>query len=301
MKRIAIILLFVFAFFLPIIAYAHPGDTDENGGHYDHSTGEYHYHHGYPAHQHPNGICPYDYDDRTGENSGSHSSSSSTMQKAGFAFPTPSIMICGGLGILVIVATLIIFHLKANIYDSEYHQKELDKEISSLRKELKNTQALYNQAKSESDTLHGYISDLEEHIKQMPFGQLGAISEDVSSLTTGDIFKLAGVPNGVTFDNDYLPHYYSIPSVERNMHVYICKAGACYHRQLGCCGANREIHLFIAAENYRPCKHCIPDVALDYKIPDWYYRYLQLIAVAQRQNQAAGSAALPTSADRREA
>lgn len=27
------------------VALAHPGDTDANGGHYDHSTGEYHYHH----------------------------------------------------------------------------------------------------------------------------------------------------------------------------------------------------------------------------------------------------------------
>ena len=54
-------------------ASAHPGRTDANGGHYNHSTGEYHYHHGYPAHQHIDGVCPYDYDDRTGWNSGSSS------------------------------------------------------------------------------------------------------------------------------------------------------------------------------------------------------------------------------------
>jgi hypothetical protein len=44
---------------LPIISPLHSGGTDGAGGHYDHSTGEYHYHHGYPAHQHPNGECPY--------------------------------------------------------------------------------------------------------------------------------------------------------------------------------------------------------------------------------------------------
>ena len=38
----------------------HSGRTDSNGGHWDYSTGEYHYHHGFPAHQHPNGVCPYD-------------------------------------------------------------------------------------------------------------------------------------------------------------------------------------------------------------------------------------------------
>lgn len=41
-------------------ASAHSGRTDSSGGHYNRSTGEYHYHHGHPAHQHENGICPYD-------------------------------------------------------------------------------------------------------------------------------------------------------------------------------------------------------------------------------------------------
>ena len=53
---------------LSITTFAHPGMTDENGGHYDYSTGEYHYHHGYPAHQHENGVCPYDFKDNTDYN-----------------------------------------------------------------------------------------------------------------------------------------------------------------------------------------------------------------------------------------
>lgn len=62
-------LIFVSVFFFMIasfclITYAHPGRTDSNGGHYNRSTGEYHYHHGYPAHQHIDGECPYDYDDK---------------------------------------------------------------------------------------------------------------------------------------------------------------------------------------------------------------------------------------------
>ena len=43
----------------PALVLASPGGTDANGGHYEHATGLYHYHHGYPAHQHPGGICPY--------------------------------------------------------------------------------------------------------------------------------------------------------------------------------------------------------------------------------------------------
>lgn len=56
-----------------IFAFAHSGRTDSSGGHYNRSTGEYHYHHGYSAHQHENGVCPYDFDDKTGSSSGSSS------------------------------------------------------------------------------------------------------------------------------------------------------------------------------------------------------------------------------------
>lgn len=69
---LALVLALIFAF--PVSA--HPGDTDAAGGHIDHSTGTYHYHHGYEAHSHKGGVCPYDFDDKTGWNSGSSSSSS---------------------------------------------------------------------------------------------------------------------------------------------------------------------------------------------------------------------------------
>ncbi len=43
--------------------YSHSGRTDSSGGHRDNKNasglGSYHYHHGYPAHLHPNGVCPY--------------------------------------------------------------------------------------------------------------------------------------------------------------------------------------------------------------------------------------------------
>ena len=83
LKRIlsaALTLLFVF----PLLTVsAHPGRTDKQGGHTDADTGDYHYHHGYPAHDHydidGNGLidCPYDFDDKTGENSGESSGGNS--------------------------------------------------------------------------------------------------------------------------------------------------------------------------------------------------------------------------------
>lgn len=78
---ISILVLFIVSC-LPIFASAHPGKTDANGGHNDRETGEYHYHHGHPAHDHydidGDGIidCPYNFVDMTGQNSGSSSSGS---------------------------------------------------------------------------------------------------------------------------------------------------------------------------------------------------------------------------------
>lgn len=63
---------------------AHPGKTDSSGGHTDHSTGEYHYHHGYSAHDHydmdgdGDVDCPYDFDDRTDHYDRSSSSTKSS-------------------------------------------------------------------------------------------------------------------------------------------------------------------------------------------------------------------------------
>jgi len=47
------------------ITFAHGGRTDSKGGHWNRSEGTYHYHHGYPEHDHPNGVCPYKQDEAT--------------------------------------------------------------------------------------------------------------------------------------------------------------------------------------------------------------------------------------------
>ncbi len=66
MKNILAFLLLL-CISLAIQVTAHSGRTDSNGGHYNRSTGEYHYHHGYSAHSHydmdEDGMrdCPYTY------------------------------------------------------------------------------------------------------------------------------------------------------------------------------------------------------------------------------------------------
>lgn len=81
MRKLVSILLCLLLLALP--SAAHPGRTDSNGGHTDHSTGEYHYHHGQPAHQHPGGVCPYDHSSKKTESSVQSSTSSGEVVASG--------------------------------------------------------------------------------------------------------------------------------------------------------------------------------------------------------------------------
>lgn len=64
----------IFCFLLiPDFSFAHSGSLDSNGGHWDRSTNEYHYHHGYEAHQHPDGVCPYNFVDNANRSNGDSS------------------------------------------------------------------------------------------------------------------------------------------------------------------------------------------------------------------------------------
>lgn len=69
-RTIGTIFCFGFILLFALSIFAHPGSTDGSGGHYDSSTGEYHYHHGYPEHQHTNGECPYNFKNQTGSQIG---------------------------------------------------------------------------------------------------------------------------------------------------------------------------------------------------------------------------------------
>ncbi len=51
-RRIFLVFIVALLFLLTVTVLAHSGRTDSNGGHWNRSTGEYHYHHGEPPHDH---------------------------------------------------------------------------------------------------------------------------------------------------------------------------------------------------------------------------------------------------------
>lgn len=62
-KTLITIALITFVMASPVTSLAHPGNTDDFGGHHDYENdsglGYYHFHHGYGPHLHTNGVCPY--------------------------------------------------------------------------------------------------------------------------------------------------------------------------------------------------------------------------------------------------
>ena len=77
-KKIVFSLLVLLAVMTAVCA--HSGRTDSAGGHMNHSSGEYHYHHGYDDHQHydmnGDGVsdCPYKFKDSTTHKESSYGS-----------------------------------------------------------------------------------------------------------------------------------------------------------------------------------------------------------------------------------
>jgi hypothetical protein len=120
---------------LCVPTFAHSGKTDINGGHYDSSTGEYHYHHGYPAHSHPNGECPYNHSSGTSSSNISTEGVIDTMLEIISAI-TPIL-------IVVALAGFFIFSCFSGIFDSYakskgYRSKELEEEFNERKKQLDN-------------------------------------------------------------------------------------------------------------------------------------------------------------------
>lgn len=250
-RKIYAAVLFLLLLCIPLSASAHRGRTDSSGGHYDRSTGEYHYHHGYEAHQHPNGVCPYDYDDQTNHSSGSSSSSSSS----------------------------------ANPYRSE-DSSRVNKTYSTSSSSKKNsgkTTKKPSPAPAPESTfdwrpllwgalavsalviLYKLAAFLKKrHTYKQQYGGFSAR-------------ELAHVPKDVDFDENDLPHtrgaldYSDQPD---EFTVYRSPHGGAYHRK-GCHpAATKAVNLAALPPELIPCRRCNPPPR-----PTWYGDYIKILKI----------------------
>lgn len=227
-----------FALFLCLGVSAHSGKTDAQGGHYNHATGEYHFHHGFPAHQHVNGVCPYDFEDRTGESSGTDgeeklnftdvtgpgTSGEQSEQKVSPLASSIAFFI-KNIGVFVLPFVALAFW---NVYRKQKQERK------QFLEEKRKYEALYS-GKS--------------------------------------MWEEAKVPNGAWFDDKGYPHR-KAPGTLDEFAVFITKSGACYHRHTCPMARNGRLVNLCEAKSYgkSPCARCHPPGDL----PEWVKTYQRL-------------------------
>lgn len=290
----AVVVILCLSILFGQIVLAHPGGTDEYGGHYDRETGWYHYHHGYPPHSHKDGVCPYDFDDKTGWNSGASSGSSSktTTNPPVTTTRTPSATVSTTgpvwdpylrpnrqptttaeqtedkndtatvviFVILCIICVIPLFFAILIIYKTKKSERE------------------YEQYKAEVAA-----AELQKRNRLSLLKRLG--SDAIFS-------ELADPLQAVSFD-DGLQIIYKNRTPDRfygDYTVYKTTSGKKYHKKKGCCGATIQLPAFQKSEDYffafMLCSKCwhesfetINDTLFS---PYWYTQYQQLQYEMQR-------------------
>lgn len=234
MKRLLILVVCLSILLSP--ASAHSGRTDSKGGHYDRSTGEYHYHHGHPAHQHSNGECPYNFDDQTGHKSGSSSNESSQSKSSQDHAPSAKKSALSELwgiakGLLTGLASIVGIGV---VFSAPYFLIEFIKKRRQFRRE----KTVYEKLYKERNPI-----DLVNKPRFTIIGADGLPRQTPSRDGWGELYT-----------------------------VYVTEHGKAYHQRRGCCYATRQMHIYHASQSRRPCKVCcrnVPDLT-------WYDEYLRI-------------------------
>lgn len=253
-------------------ASAHPGRTDANGGHYNHSTGEYHYHHGYPAHQHIDGVCPYDYDDRTGWNSGSSGQEKglyyldgTPVERKNETKPEPEPKKSQTGGLIAFWAAVFIFFvwpmLSAIAEGISWYREKRNQKTPPAMPELKPAKP-----KPVQPPMRTISKEEREHMIQ---------ADAYREMCGGrSIREMAEVPENVYFDTFDRPNTLNRDPPNDPFFVYVTKNGASYHLRT-CRLAKTASPMNICqamAEGKQPCKLCRPME----KLPDFAVRYREL-------------------------
>ena len=226
---------------------AHSGRTDSNGGHWDNSTGEYHYHHGYPAHDHVNGICPYDFDDQTNHDGGTSTVVEATPTVTPTRRPTSTIRSSGGSG-----SSGSSGGTKASVAQEVSSSRGID--WSSL------LPLAFYVIPIGLFIIWGIIEDRRKKKRKK-----AEYEEKYTGKTYDEIAKMCGMPLTMELDSQNKP---KLKGTQHALQFFVAKSGYVYHWKRGCSQA------FISADidkiyAKRPCQRCSPP-----KIA-WYHWYLQ--------------------------
>ncbi len=212
-KLISFFICFLLILLSIFIVAAHPGGTDYKGGHRDSDTGIYHYHHGYSAHQHPNGECPYDFDDKTNTESGtSDSNSSSNLNQQSSVEDLKKLANSRLIYIIILFVVLILMfvalihtnsqkskaekRIKEEKIITEENIRKLNQEIDNYKDELNYLRNEYNKESNSNCELIYEISELKDNLKNIEIKQNRDLCNNIHNIQTyiAEHFGLVSFP-----------------------------------------------------------------------------------------------------------
>lgn len=296
MRRL--LLSFILICLLAVPASAHPGGTDSSGGHYDHSTGEYHYHHGYPAHDHTDLDgdgdldCPYNFKDKTGENSEESSGSTTrypvytrpsaplpTMPAPTVAEPEPEsflktawevVKVIGIVIVAFVVMLLGMMAFFAPIMAIQFAVLWLREHFGKRRKEP--------EWRPSPQRIPGKRPELLEPPKPAILDDRGRLEQLVRKFGRPGYEEVKFPPELRLSKDGNL--YWGDLTVNRphgDGTVYITgRSGRCWHLNRGCRGAEKPVLIYRAMFDHEPCSLCVPKDACPPRIPVWYHHFVEL-------------------------
>lgn len=315
-KMVVSILTIIIALLCCSSTIAHSGNTDGNGGHTDHSTGEYHYHHGYPAHDHPNGVCPYGGVYITSSNSSEHSNDDADVQ--GYLDQIRRLK----NDVSKLQSELSVATKQMKMYSTEI--SELTDKSNSLSEELSNTKMNLSESRKREKNIsiwfavtastlfvmlvclsvnrrkriNEYMIDEQRHAKEMntakekidtlsSLNRLNEYSDPYSALKEqyqksakdAEQLMVLLVPSDTEIGRDGLPKEKGAVRWGEKYTVYASHTGSCYHRQSCSTLSTTPIHSCLVKKyNLRPCGKCLP------QLPDlkWFAEYLDIKREVQR-------------------
>ena len=282
-----ILLILIIPQLLVLTVYAHPGRTDYKGGHTDHSTGEYHYHHGYSAHSHEDldgdGVldCPYDFVDKTAHSSGSSNQSNSNYQKSKTnnnfnsntikeesQVPQWVYWVFGGLS-LTIICLLLSIKSKNTIMEEmkNAHKIELDSVKRSCAKQISDKNASIEELNSLRDNITAAKAEVDYLKKKI-------------ECKNAEIMRIRqlrcwakNAPLDISFTKKGMPVYWksNVYKPFGDYTVFVSAKGDLYHVDPICAGHTaNKMHIFEVIEKLRPCKKCAKGFYTFSTVPDWY-------------------------------
>ena len=245
-----------------VVVFAHGGRTDGYGGHHDYDNvsglGYYHYHHGYEAHLHDNGYCPYDDcyypmapDDPDNQNDETNPTSQVIHQSSKSSSS-------GSSGAV-----------NSSVSVSSYNEDDDGSGSNTMTLPIILTGIAVIGG---GMFINGKVQENKRQKKR---------EEDrakfVELLSGRSIREAAGVPSDIRF-------FEGMPRDNNNRKYgsytrYLSKSGNCYHEKQGCSSASKAAHAFNVAYRYKPCAKCCRSRVI---IPEWYENYRHLEKEANR-------------------